>query len=347
MSRSHPLLWPAVVALLSATALSRPLAATTPGAGPAAPAAPLPAARRTIAVTVDDLPFVAHGLPLETVARLSRDLVASLAARKVKAVAFVNEDKLLVPGEVDARIALLTAWLDAGMELGNHTFGHPGLTKTPLAAMEDAVVKGEAVTRWLLERRGKTLKWFRHPFAQTGTTRETRDAFEAFLGSRGYTVAPFTIEHEDWVFASADAKLAAEGDAAGQARLLAAYLDDFDARCSFYEERSRALFGREIPQVLLSHANALNARAMPLLLERLEKRGYTFVTLDEALSDPAWKSPDGYFGKWGPSWLHRFAAARGEDVGKLFSAEPEAPKWVQELDRARQNPPATPASPIP
>ncbi len=35
---------------------------------------------------------------------------------------------------------------------------------------------------------------------------------------------------------------------------------------------------------------------MPFLLERLEKRGYTFVTLEEALSDPAWKSPDGYSG---------------------------------------------------
>ena len=75
---------------------------------------------------------------------------------------------------------------------------------------------------------------------------------------------------------------------------------------------------------------------MPLLLERLERRGYAFVTLDEALADPAWKSPDGYVGKWGPSWLHRFAAARGEDVRALFRAEPEAPEWVAELDEARR-----------
>lgn len=344
MTHSRMLLAPALLAIVSTTALPRILVAATEAAVPSTP--PL-AARRTVAVTVDDLPFVAYGLPLEAIVPLNRKLVAALVARKVKAVAFVNEKALLVPGEVDRRIALLTEWLDAGMELGNHAFGHPGLTETPLPAMEDAVVKGEAVTRWLLERRGKTPKWFRHPYTQTGTTRETRDAFEAFLASRGYTVAPFTIEHEDWVFASADAKLAAAGDETGQARLLAAYLDDFDARCAFYEERSRALFGREIPQVLLSHANALNARAMPLLLDRLEKRGYTFVTLDEALSDPAWKSPDGYFGKYGPSWLHRFAAARGEDVGKLFAAEPEAPKWVGDLDRSRREPPAAPPAGIP
>lgn len=345
MSISRIAFVPALAAILAIAFPPLLSAAGAPGA--AAPSQPAAAPRRTVAVTVDDLPFVGYGLPLEAVAPLSGKLVAALAARKVKAVAFVNEDKLFVPGEVDARIALLTEWLDAGMELGNHTFGHPGLTKTPLPAMQDAVVKGEVVTRGLLERRGQTLKWFRHPYAQTGTTRETRSTFETFLVSRGYTVAPLSIEHEDWVFASADAKLAAESDVAGQARLLAAYLEDFDARCAFYEERSRALFGREIPQILLSHANALNARAMPLLLERLEKRGYAFVTLGEALSDPAWKSPDGYFGRYGPSWLHRFAAARGEDVGKLFASEPEAPKWVADLDRARLGPPAAPPSGIP
>lgn len=301
-------------------------------------------ARRTVAVTVDDLPFLGYGLPIEAMRPLSRDLVAALAARKVPAVAFVNEDRLFVPGEVDARIAILTEWLDAGMDLGNHTWGHVGLTRTPLAAMEDAVVRGETVTRWLLERRGRKPRWFRHPYTHTGTTREVKDAFEAFLAARGYAVAPFTIEHEDWVFASADAKLAADGDAAGQARLLDDYLANFDARVACYEERSRALFGREIPQVLLTHANPLNARAMPLLLERLEKRGYAFVTLDEALADPAWKSPDGYLGPHGPSWLHRFAAARGEDVKALFRAEPEAPKWVADLDAARRTP-AAPAAP--
>ncbi len=329
---------PALLALLTA------LAAVLPAAGAAKDAA-APAPRRTVAVTVDDLPFVGYGLPLEAIRPLSRDLVGALAARKVKAVAFVNEDRLFVPGEIDARIALLSEWLDAGMELGNHTWGHPGLTRTPLPAMEDAVVRGETVTRWLLERRGSKPRWFRHPFTQTGPTKEVKDAFEAFLAARGYSVAPFTIEHEDWVFASADAKLAADGDEAARAKLLAAYLDDFDARLSFYEERSRALFGREIPQVLLSHANALNARAMPFLLERLEKRGYSFVALDEALADPAWKSPDGYLGPWGPSWLHRFAAARGEDVKALSRAEPEAPKWVSDLHAARSAAASPPPAP--
>ncbi len=344
MSRSRNLDILALATIVATTAFPRLLAAAgTPEA--VAPSPPAATPRRTVAVTIDDLPFVAYGLPLAAVAPLSSELVAALVARTVKAVAFVNEDKLFVPGEVDERIALLTEWLDAGMELGNHTFGHPGLTKTSLPVMQDAVVKGEVVTRGLLERRGQKLKWFRHPYAQTGTTRETRDAFETFLASRGYTVAPLSVEHEDWVFASADAKLAADRDEAGRARLLAAYIEDFDARCAFYEERSRAVFGREIPQVLLSHANALNARAMPFLLERLEKRGYTFVSLDEALADPAWKSADGYFGPWGPSWLHRFAAARGEDVKALLRTEPEAPKWITDLDAARRAEASAPAAP--
>ena len=331
----------AALALLSAALPALALLSREGHAGP-------PAAARTVAVTVDDLPFVGYGLPLDAVRALTRDLVSALSARRVPAVAFVCEDRLFVPGEVDERIALLTEWLDAGMELGNHTWGHPGLTRTPVPAMKDAVLRGEVVTRWLLERRGRTMRWFRHPYTQTGPTREAKEEFEAFLASRGYAVAPFSIEHEDWVFASADAKLAAEHDEAARARLLAAYLENFEARVAFYEERSRALFGREIPQVHLLHANALNARAMPLLLERLERRGYAFVTLEAALSDAAWKSPDGYVGKSGPSWLHRFAAARGEDVGALFRAEPEAPRWVADLDEARRKAPAAaPRPPAP
>jgi peptidoglycan/xylan/chitin deacetylase (PgdA/CDA1 family) len=187
MQRLRPALVAVLAAVLGAAALPRLLSAAQK-----APPAPANPARRTVAVTVDDLPFVGYGLPLGEVKPLSRALVAALAARKVPAVAFVNEDKVFVSGEVDARIALLEEWLDAGMELGNHTWGHTGLTRTPLPAMQDAVVRGETVTRWLLEKRGRTLKWFRHPYTHTGTTREIKDAFEAFLSGRGYTVAPFT-----------------------------------------------------------------------------------------------------------------------------------------------------------
>ena len=43
------------------------------------------------------------------------------------------------------------------------------------------------------------------------------------------------------------------------------------------------MFGREIPQVLLLHANALNAERFGAVADALVRRGYRFISLDEAL----------------------------------------------------------------
>ena len=59
---------------------------------------------------------------------------------------------------------------------------------------------------------------------------------------------------------------------------------------AFFEERSVEVVGREFPQVLLIHANQLNADLMPELLAMFRQRGYTFVTLDQALADAAYRA---------------------------------------------------------
>src|SRR5260364_292174 len=96
---------------------------------------------------LDDLPFVNEGLSITDIQNKTRALLKTLQKHRVKAIGFVNEDKLYIKqSEVNARIGILEAWLDAGMELGNHNLGHLGLQNTPLAAYEAAVLKGEAVT---------------------------------------------------------------------------------------------------------------------------------------------------------------------------------------------------------
>jgi hypothetical protein len=82
--------------------------------------------------------------------------------------------------------------------------------------------------------------------------------------------------------------------------------------------------GREIPQVLLIHASQMNADLMPDLLAMFRRRGYRFVSLDEALADPAYRLPDRYVGKGGFSWIHRWASTQGMPM----KGEPDPPKWV-------------------
>src|SRR5207248_9796407 len=80
---------------------------------------------RRVAITVDDLPGAIPARPtangeLRELERYNEAIPAILKAHRAPATGFVNEKKLHVAGERDARVALLQKWIDAGFELGNH-----------------------------------------------------------------------------------------------------------------------------------------------------------------------------------------------------------------------------------
>ena len=100
-----------------------------------------------------------------------------------------------------------------------------------------------------------------------------------------------------------------------------------EAKTAYWERQSKALFGREIPQVLLVHANRLNADHFGRVATMLAGRGYRFVPLPDALQDPAYASADRFTGGGGISWLHRWALTRG-GVAAVLPDEPETPPWV-------------------
>jgi len=295
--------------------------------------APAAAPPRTLAVTIDDLPATPSS-ELAEMGRITDGLLSVLRRHEVAAVAFVNEIKLEPKAERASRTALLRAWLEAGHDLGNHTYSHPDLQTTPLAEYQQDVLKGETATRELLAARGRKPAWFRHPFTHTGPTREVREGFERFLAEHGYKIAPFSIENADYIFESARQAAVVKNDAAEAARLRATYVDYSLAVTAQMEGLARDTFGREIPQVLLIHANRLNVEALDEMLTRLEARGYRFVPLKAALADAAWHTPDQWVGARGPSWLYRFRVAKGLPL--LLESEPDPPAWVLERYRAAQ-----------
>jgi hypothetical protein len=93
---------------------------------------------------------------------------------------------------------------------------------------------------------------------------------------------------------------------------------------AFYEGLSSRLTGREIRQVLLLHANTLNADHFGRLAAAIEARGYRYIPLSEALEDEAYRLPDTYVENWGISWLlHWELLARGQR-----SPSPDPPEWL-------------------
>jgi peptidoglycan/xylan/chitin deacetylase (PgdA/CDA1 family) len=296
-----------------------------------------PPATRTVAITLDDLPGA--GAPtLAQAVSMNRDVLRALRGAGAPAIGFVNEAKLQVEGERDERVAVLKGWLDAGMTLGNHGYRHQDLSKIPLAEYQDDVLRGEVITRRLLEDRKLPLVYYRHPYTHTGATAEVRQAFERFLAERKYRIAPFTIEHSDWMFADLYGDALERRDGKQAASIRASYLAHLDQMCGWFETLSRETFGREIAQVLLIHVNRLNAETLPDMLALLRKRGYRFVTLDEALADEAYRTVDEYVGRAGLSWLHRWRVTK--KLPSRLREEPDVPKELFSAWKARQPPEA-------
>ena len=281
---------------------------------------------RRIALTFDDLPGVSQQSSLAVLDDMNRRLLATLRVERVPAVGFVNARALEVEGERNARLDLLRRWVAPALTLGNHTYSHPDLNRVPLADYQADVVKGEPAIRAVLDERQQRLVWFRHPFTRTGPTPEIKAGLDAFLNERGYRVAPFTVEAADYLFAALYEPAVIAGDAAQAEKIAIAYLDHQDRVVAFAEALAFDTFGRDIPHILLSHVNRLNADVMPEFIGRLRRRGYRFVTLESAMEDEAYRTPDRFVGRFGPSWLHRWRVAL--DKPSRIKDEPDPPAWV-------------------
>jgi peptidoglycan/xylan/chitin deacetylase (PgdA/CDA1 family) len=317
--RLAPLALPFAVAMATLSAAQQPATPT-----------------RTVAVTIDDLPWNHQGEGagfLDAARRGTDAMLAALRAHRVPTVSVVNEDKLGAPTSEEhaARVALLKQWVDAGHVLGNHGYSHRDANALTAEAYLADIGKGDAITRTLMHRRQPYPLFFRHPYTHTGDTIEKRDAITRGLTARGYTVMPHTIENSDWLFNVPYVK----ADPADRAKLQEAYLAYTAAATAFAEAKAAELFGRDdVPQTLLIHTLALNADALDALLTMFESRGYRFITLEEAMRDKAYATPDAYVGKTGPSWLFRWS--RTIAPASNFRGDPEVPSWVMALYETAQ-----------
>ncbi|GAB3329851.1 polysaccharide deacetylase family protein [Larkinella ripae] len=293
-------------------------------------------AQKKMVITVDDLPGVTqyYRTP-DGLLRMNQRLVGHFTAHRVPAIGFVVSKWLYQNGVPSPKqVDVLNVWLDAGLELGNHTFSHKDFTVITTQEYFDEVVGGEKITKQLVEARGQSFRFFRHPFLRRGETAAKKDSLERFLVRRQYREAPVTVDNYDFLFSQAYDNALLKGDSASAAEVGRQYLAYMTAYVRYYEAQSDSLFGRPIPQTLLTHANTINAAYMGELLNRLEQSGYTFISLEEALKDEAYRSKDGYVGKGGISWMHRWALTQGKK-GAFFKGEPEVPEPVTRLAEGR------------
>lgn len=289
-------------------------------------------AQKKIAVTIDDLPTVSkYYTTPEGKLHLTQKLLSHCTTFQVPAIGFVIGDFLRTNGQPDSsQFALLTLWLNAGLELGNHTQAHKDYNLISFDESKADVLGGENMVRNFVRQRGAPFRYFRHPYLRKGDTLAKKDSLEHFLKRQGYWEAPVTVDNSDWQFSRAYDHALLLGDTVLAAHVGQQYVTYMSQCIAYYEAQSDSLFGHPIPQTLLIHANTINAYHLGELLTMLKQRGYVFISLDEALTDGAYQSVDHYVGKGGISWLHRWALTRGKK-GVFFKGEPEVPASVDEL----------------
>jgi hypothetical protein len=229
-------------------------------------------------------------------------------------------------------VKLLVQWLESGMELGNHTFSHPDYNDLTFEAFKDEIIKGQKITGKMCSRYGKPIRYFRHPYLHRGNSQAKVDSLANYLKSIGLTEAPVTIDNSEWVFAAAYDSALTTNDTSLQHTIGNTYIRYMNDKVHYYERQSGKLFGRNIRQILLIHANALNGDYMGALAEMFIRNGYSFITLTKALEDEAYLTEDHYYKSNGISMMDRWALTKGYK-GNFFADEPVTPDFIKKLAR--------------
>jgi peptidoglycan/xylan/chitin deacetylase (PgdA/CDA1 family) len=291
------------------------------------------AQKKQVCFSFDDLPVVSYGITDSVYQQqLMSRLIASLNKHHIPAIGFVNEKKLYQSDGtiIPFQVGMLKGWVNSGLELGTHTFSHPDYNKVSFTDFANEIIKGEAITKEILAEKGQLLRYFRHPFLHLGNTKTKADSLDAFLKVHGYTVAPVTIDNDDYLFAVAYKRASVKNDTVLMQQIRNDFVEYIGKKTDYYEKQSQALFGRNIPQILLLHASLLNSDCTGLLATRFEKKQYEFVSMDKAIRDKAYQTPVTVYGNFGISWIDRWALSQGKK-GDFFKDEPITPAYIKTM----------------
>jgi peptidoglycan/xylan/chitin deacetylase (PgdA/CDA1 family) len=242
-----------------------------------------------IALTFDDLPSAGSLPPGSNRTKIATELTAELKAAGLDGVyGFVNASKL--ENDPDAQHAL-RIWVDAGMNVGNHTWSHPSLADLSTEAYEQEIAQNEPA----LAQYGATLDWhwFRYPYLAEGDTAEKRNAVREWLRGHGYQVAEVTLNFEDYSWNDAYGRCTAKQDDAAIAWLRQSYLESAAEYIKLGREEEQIAFGHEIPNVMLLHATAFTTRMLPDLIDLLRGQGFRFAPLAKVERNAAYRKDPG------------------------------------------------------
>src|ERR1700733_5968166 len=252
---------------------------------------PLHAVAQQLAITFDDLP--AHGARPTSVSRLqiAQSILDTLKQQHMPPVyGFINGVR---PEEAPETLDVLRAWRAAGQPLANHTWSHPDLNDTSSSQFIANIEANQPLLRTLMPAPSDDWHWLRYPYLNEGNTLEKHRKVRTWLKANDYRVAEVTMDFEDYAWNEPYARCVAKNDTVALQELHDTYLSTADEFITYYRAMSKAVYGRDVPLILLMHVGAFDAHMLPELLALYRSRGFTFVTLPQAAADPIYAEASG------------------------------------------------------
>lgn len=270
-----------------------------------------------IAITVDDLSGNGRLPPGMTRLSIAGLYIQALKQRRVPEVyGLVNVSKLQRDSD---GAEVLDSWRRAGYPLGNHSYSHLNLNRaSTFEEWKTDVVKGEQE----IARRMKGADWrfFRFPNMAAGKDQSQHDMAIAFLRQRGYKIAEATVSFDDWAYSDAYARCLAKGDDAAILAMKAQYLEGVDDGIVRMKALSHKVYGRMIPQILLTHLSGWSAAMLPDVLARLDSAGARYVRLTSVKRDPSYNADDPWTGN--QLMMERIAREKEIDISTIRKLHP-------------------------
>ncbi|WP_347251582.1 polysaccharide deacetylase family protein [Legionella sp.] len=233
---------------------------------------------REIALTIDDLPLVASkmdtpGNQQRATERFNK-IIEALTQNHVPATGFV------IAGAIaKGQWVFLEQFRNAGFELGNHTYSHYNLNQMNADKYIADVARADKILSPLMTEP----KYFRYPYLAEGN-KVSKPKVLNYLTENHYVIAPVTIDSKDFRFNEQLYKVPYRSREAYINKLKTRYLEYIWSQTLKAEQRAK---DQPVKQILLIHANLLNSYVLGDIIQMYKQHGYTFITLTEALKNPA------------------------------------------------------------
>ena len=281
---------------------------------------------KRLAFTFEYLPFMkpmGYWRPRE----ISNQILRTLEKNQIKAAGFVIQQKV---EDDPSTYVILDDWASRKHTLGNQTWGNADLNSIEAKHFIEHIADGHKYLRNITRSHPQNYRFLRYPNLHQGEKSKKKKRVKRAIERARYQVAHVSVKTATNFFNRPFARSLQENHSDSIEVLKNRYLKHVLDSLDYSESQSRIVFGNNIPHILQLHTGIAISTMLDPLIAALKNRGYIFISLQEALNNPAYQTEENYVGPMGLIFIDRVAATRGIP----FKAESgiNAKKIEQELE---------------